>query len=154
MNTLKEWGLLFLFVCAGSLVYCFLIPSGNISKTVRSVVSVIVLMSVCIPVAGLFDTDIRDWDFIEKAETVPDMGEVFAEEIKASVNELIADEIKKYTTVSYKTEIIIDKNEDGSINIGYIGIIFSCEPQRKNELREALFSVLGLMPDIRVDGSL
>ena len=40
---------------------------------------------------------------------------------------------------------------DGSINIEYIGIIFSAKPEKEKELRDAVYAEFRLMPDIRVE---
>lgn len=151
MEKIKEWGLLLLFVCAGSLIYCFLLPSGNISKTVKSVISVIVLSSVCIPLTAATGKGNILPDFSENSPEIPDMYDSYVSTARAAVEMVIAETVKKFTNVSYETDIIIDKSEDGSINIGYIGIIFSAAPGHQGDLRDALYENLGIMPDIRVE---
>lgn len=151
MESFKEWGLLLLFVSAGSLIYCFLLPSGNISKTVKSVISVVVLSSVCIPLTSVTGRLSIVPDFAEALPDIPDYADEYVEYARLAAEKIIADTVKKYTNVSYETDIIIDKTEDGSIDIGYIGIVFSAVPGKQKELRAALYDALGVMPDIRVE---
>lgn len=152
MESIKNWGMLLLFVCAGSLIYCFLIPNGNISKTVKSVISVLVLTSVCSPLisaVGELSSFIPD----EKAKEneIRDYSDEYIALARESVNTVIANTVKEFTSVAYKTDIGIDKTEDGSINIEYVGIIFQAKPEKEKELREAIYSQIGLMPDIKVE---
>lgn len=151
MGLLKEWGLLLLFVCAGSLIYCFLVPSGNISKTVKSVISVIVLSSVCLPLTEITGKGELLPDFEDDFPDIPDMSDDYIKSAKLMTERIISDTVKKFTNVPFESDIIIDKNEDGSINIGYIGIVFSAVPGKQKELRGALYEALGVMPDIRVE---
>ena len=140
-----------IFISAGSLIYCFLLPSGNVSKTAKSVLSITVLTAVFLPVLGVFsDFSGFDTDFSYEAET-ESFEDYAITQARTAVEELIASVIKKYTSVPHKTQLIIDKTEDGSINIEYAGIIFSAEPQRSEQLRQALFEALGIMPDIKVE---
>ncbi len=148
---IRNWGTLLLFVSAGSLIYCFLLPSGNVSKTAKSVVSITVLSVVFLPVLGVLSQfPEMKVDFSSQPETAG-YDDYIINEAEKAVEELIAQVIKKYTSVPHKTELFIDKTEDGSINIEYAGIIFSAEPQRKEQLRQALFEALGIMPDIKVE---
>ncbi len=151
MEEFKSWGLLLVFLSAGSLIYCFLLPSGNVSKTAKSVISLCVTISLAMP---LFNTlgEIKDLDFsFEAPSEVREYDEYVMSSAKTAVEELIKETVLKYTVVPYKTEIIIDKAEDGSINIGYVRIIFSAAPTNEDELREALVQVLGVPADIRVE---
>ncbi len=151
MENLKSWGILLLFVSAGSLVYCFILPSGSISKTAKSVLSVCVLSCVCFPLFGVFSA-FTDYEI--NFSSVPDIKEyddIYIDSVRTAAQELIEEIIRKYTFVPYKTEIFIDKTDDGSINIEYVGITFSAKPQYEKEMREALYDALLTVPDIKVE---
>lgn len=148
---IRNWGIMLLFVSSGSLIYCFLLPSGNISRTAKRVISITVLSIVLFPLMDIFvELPEIKTDISLQTETADYEDFVTAEAVRA-VEELIAQVVKKYTSVPHRTEIFIDKTQDGSINIEYAGIVFSAEPQRKQQLREALFEALGIMPDIKVE---
>lgn len=151
MENIRSWALMLIFISAGSLIYCFLLPSGNVSKTAKSVISLVVLSSVCLPVFGAFSSfESNDFSF-SSPPPVYDFDDVLLQTVKTETENIIRETVIKYTNVPYKTEILIDKTEDGSININYVGITFSAKPQREKEIREALFERLSLMPDIKVE---
>ena len=151
MEELKEWGLLLLFLSAGSLIYCFLLPSGSVSKAAKSVISVVIMSLIFIPLfsaLGSFDSE----EFILSGEYETENYDSYLEEgVRTAVEEVIRNTVRKFTAVPYKTEIFINKTENGDINIEYAGITFEAKPQYEEKLRDALFDALGIMPDIRVE---
>lgn len=151
MEELKSWGLLLLYISAGSLIYCFLLPSGGVSKTAKSVISLCVTVSLALP---LFNSlgKLKGIDFTFEVPTeIRKYDDFVMLSAENAIEELIKENVLKFTNVPYKTDIIIDKVEDGSINIGYVGLIFSSKPLREDELREALFQVLGVPVNISVE---
>lgn len=151
MEDIKYWALMMIFISAGSLIYCFLLPSGNVSKTAKSIISLVVLSSVCFPVFGVFSSfESKDFSFSE-APSIYSFDDVLISTVKKETESIIYGTVIKYTNVPYETEIFIDKTEDDSINIEYVGITFSAKPQREKEMREELFEQLSLMPDIKVE---
>lgn len=151
MENLKSWGILLLFISAGSLIYCFLLPSGGISKTAKAVLSVCVLSCVCFPLFGVFSSFTDGKISFSPVVQIEDYEDIYITSARASAEALVKEIIRKYTTVPYKTEIFIDKTDDGSINIEYVGITFSAKPQHEKEMREALYNALLIVPDIKVE---
>ncbi len=151
MQNIRGWGLMLLFISAGSLIYCFLLPSGNISRTAKSVVSITVLSAVFFPLFGVFpdlSSFVPELDSELQTESFEDYA---LSQARTAVEDVIDGVIKNFTSVPHKCEIFIDKTGDGGINIEYVGVIFSAEPQKKEGLRQALFEALGIMPDIKVE---
>ncbi len=151
MEEIKNWGLLLLFISAGTLIYCFLMPSASVSKSVKSVIS-LVTVSVCIfplfnVLEGFRNTDIS----FSEPPSVESLDEYIIQQVKTAAENTVRETVKKYTHVSYKTEIFVNKTENGSIDIEYVGIIFSAYPDREDELRKALYEALSIMPDIKVE---
>ncbi|MBO5396391.1 MAG: hypothetical protein J6A97_05865 [Clostridia bacterium] len=151
MAELKNWGLLLLFLSAGSLIYCFLLPSGTVSKTAKSVISVVLMSLVFLPLFSAFGNMNSD-DFGLSGEYETENYDYFLEEsVRTAAEEVIRTTVRKFTAVPYKTEIFINKTEDGSINIEYVGITFEAKPQFEEKLGDALYEALGIIPDIRVE---
>ena len=151
MAELKNWGLLLLFLSAGSLIYCFLLPSGTVSKTAKSVISVVLMSLVFLPFFSAFGNMNSD-DFGLSGEYETENYDYFLEEsVRTAAEEVIRTTVRKFTAVPYKTEIFINKTEDGSINIEYVGITFEAKPQFEEKLGDALYEALGIIPDIRVE---
>ena len=151
MESLKSWGLGLLFLSAGSLIYCFLLPSGAVSTTAKAVISVVLMSIVFMPLFSVFATEDLG-DFIPSGEYETENYDYFLEEsVRSAAESVIKETVRKFTTVPYKTEIFINKTEDGSINIEYVGITFEARPQFEEKLRDALYEALGIIPVIRVE---
>lgn len=151
MEKLKAWGLMLLFISAGSLIYCFLLPNGSVSKTAKSVISACVIIGITLPLFEFMGEFTSESLIFEEPPMINDYSLYLEEQTRDVVEERIQAIISEFTSVPYKTEILIDINENRSINIEYIKIVFSAEPQKKEELREALYNELGIMPDIRAE---
>ena len=150
MEEFRSWGLMILFVSAGSLIYCFLLPSGTVSKTAKNIVSVVIISAVFMPLFSVLS------DFGGAADfSAPPAQENFnpyiEENVRSAVEGVIKDEIRKFTYVPYETEIFINIDGQMNINIEYVGITFSAQPQYEKELRQALYDALGILPHIRVE---
>ena len=151
MENLKDWGLALLFLSAGSLIYCFLLPSGTVSRTAKAVISVVLMSIIFMPLFSVFSSgDYSDFIFSGEYET-ENYDSFLRESVRSAAEEVIRDTVRKFTSVPYKTEIFINKTEDGNINIEYAGIIFEARPQYEEKLTDALYEALGLIPDIRVE---
>lgn len=151
MEELKKWGIMLIFISAGTLIYCFLLPSGSVSKTAKTVLSICVLSAVCLPLFGVFSAFSGGEISFSEAPEIDEFEDIFVESAKAATENLIKETVRKYTAVPYETEIFIDKTKDGSINIEYVGITFSAKPQHEKEMREALYDALLIIPDIKVE---
>lgn len=151
MEELKNWGIMLIFISSGTLIYCFLLPAGNVSKTAKTVLSICVLSCVLLPLFGVYnaftDANISFSDIPE----IEDYDDIYIESARTATENVIKETVRKYTSVPYETEIFIDKTEDGSINIEYVEITFSAKPQHESELREALYDALLIIPDIKVE---
>ena len=151
MEDIKSWGLLMVFLSVGSLVYCFLIPSGATSRLSKGIVSIVVIMASFMPVFSAFSSLTGEKITFSSPPEAADYSEYFEQEAKNAVEEIIKTVIRKYTVVPYETEIFINKADADSINIEYIAITFSAKPLSENELTEELIDTLGIIPDIRVE---
>ena len=110
------------------------------------------LMSlVFVPLFSVFTTE-DIGDFVLSGEYETENYDYFLEEgVRSAAESVIKETVRKFTTVPYKTEIFINKTEDGGINIEYVGITFEARPQYEEKLRDALYEALGIIPVIRVE---
>ena len=151
MEELKSWGGLMLFVSAGSLIYCFLLPLGSVSKIAKSVISIVFICAAFMPVADIAKL-FPDVDFPSREEAqTADFSAYVEDAARSEIEKIIHDCVRKHTFVPYETEIFINKTEDGGINIEYVGITFEARPQYEEKLRDALYEALGIIPVIRVE---
>ncbi len=148
MEEIKNWGLMLLFVSAGCMIYYFLLPSGSVSKTAKTAVSAIILGVICLPVFG-FGEYSGSFSFEENdPPRTESFDEMIIESAKTAVENIIDETLSAFGELEYRTEVFIDKNDDGSININRVNIIFARRPDNEREIREQLKEKLGIMPDI------
>lgn len=151
MEELKSWGGLLLFVSAGSLIYCFLLPAGAVSKIAKSVISVVFICAAFMPLSGLMNIfSDAEWNFTDEAEEADFSGFV-EESARSEIEKIIHDCVRKYTSVPYDTEIFINITDDLGIRIEYVRLIFSASPLNEEGIRDELTQALGIIPDIRVE---
>lgn len=151
MEEIKGFGLMLLFVSAGSLIYCFLLPSGAVSKTAKTIISTVLMTLVFLPLFSVFGS-LSEEDFsLSGSYGTEDYNSFLEEAVKAATEDVIKKTVRKFTNVPFETEIFVNKTEDGNINIEYVGITFSAKPQYEKEMTEALISALGIIPHIRVE---
>ncbi len=140
-----------LFISAGSLIYCFLLPSGAVSKTAKSVISIVLMSLIFMPLFSVV-ASLSEEDFsLSGSYETENYNSYLEESVKTVTKEVIRETVLKFTNVPYKTEIFVNKNESGNINIEYVGITFSAKPQYEKEMTEALTAALGIIPHIRVE---
>lgn len=151
MENLKSWGMLLLFISSGCLIYYFLLPSGGVSKTARSVLGITVMSLVCLPLFSVTDyLENMDFSFSEPPDMVtPDI--FLVKSCENEINAVIDETVKKFTDISYKTVISIDITDDNSINIEHIKVVFKERPDKLREIKEALYEKLSVMPDTEVE---
>lgn len=151
MEEIKSWGLLMLFVSAGSLIYCFLLPSGAVSRAAKSVISIVLVCTLLSPVLKIYEAfSGAQFSFSEPPAT-SDYGSVIEDSAKAEIEKIISDCVRQFTSVPYETEIFINIGEDYGINIEYVRLIFSATPQFEENITKTIYERLGIFPDIRVE---
>lgn len=136
------------FVSAGCMIYYFLLPAGNVSKTAKTVLSAMVFGIICMP---LFSAILSISDMSFSFSAAPDMenlDDLLVSQAKKATENIISECVKKYTDEEYKTEIFIDISDDSYINISKVIIIFSVRPAHEKDIRQELYDKLGIMPDI------
>ena len=155
MDKVKSFALMLLFVSVALAVATFLLPSGQISKTAKAVMSVFMIFCVASPVFGVIgkNGDGRELLGIFSGFAAPDITEnadVFAEEAAEKIKETLGLQIKKFTDISYNISVFADIGEDYVINIERVRISFDVRPDNLEEIAFALEKELGFMPDFEV----
>ena len=151
MEAIKNWGLLLLFLSAGSVIYCFLLPSGAVSRLSKSVISIVVIFSLFMPLFSVFKGISGTELDLSVSSGEENLIYYFEAEGKRAVEEIIRRTVRKFTTVPYTTEIFINIENETDINIEYVGITFSALPQFQKEIEDELLKNLGIIPHIRVE---
>ncbi len=151
MEQLKSWGLLMLFASAGSLIYCFLLPSGAVSKMAKAVISLVLVCTLLMPALEIYES-LSGIDFqLLDAPVTEDHNSLIEESARAELEKIINGCVRKFTTVPYESEIFINIGEDFGISIEYVKLIFSAVPQSEEDIIDAVYESTGIFPDIRVE---
>lgn len=145
METLKNTALLLLFASVMGLIYYFLLPSGKISQTAKSVLSVFMLLCAMEPLFSFMNMEMPDIDFYAYNDFA-DLDDEFISAAKKTVISKIDGVIKKYTETPYDIEVSVNISADRSIDIEQVRIIFDKGFVPAGEMKEELALTLGTEP--------
>lgn len=140
-----------LFLSAGCFVYYYLLPSSGISKTARSVISVILLSSVCICLFNSFDGN-ADFSFTDPGDEETDIYQpydFYEDSAKKLVEQTVSDIILKYTNVPFSQKVDVRRKDEGTIEILHVSVIFDVMPEHRKEMTEELLKEIGIIPEFR-----
>lgn len=151
MQSLRQMALLPLFLAAGCFVYYYLVPSGGLSKSVRCVLSVIFLTSVCLLFCKISDNiGLPDYS-PEQYQTEIEQPYVFYENAaKKLAEKTAADIVKRYTNVPVEIQVSVSSEENDIIRILSVELLFDALPEGKEKMTEELTKEFGFVPVIRV----
>ncbi|MCH5198796.1 MAG: hypothetical protein J1E34_07815 [Oscillospiraceae bacterium] len=149
METLKNTALMLLFAAVMGLIYYFLLPSGKISQTAKSVLSVFMLLVVMQPLFSFMNMEMPDIDLYAYGDFA-ELDDNFISAAKNAVISQIDGVIKKYTETPYNIEVPVNISENRSIDIEQVRIVFNKGFIPEEEMKEELFFALGAEPLISV----
>lgn len=137
---LKTFSLLLVFVSAAGCVYYFLLPSGNISKTAKRILSVFLLSAAVFPLFSLFSsTGTGSLPFAEPAATAAADTEPLLRETEAALRREAERIVRNYTETPCEIRAEIHITEDYGINLERLTVTF----ERDFPEREAATADLG-----------
>ncbi|MBE6715826.1 MAG: hypothetical protein E7573_02795 [Ruminococcaceae bacterium] len=151
MDAVKDWGMMLIFVSAGCMIYYFLLPSGNVSKTVKGVVAVTVMSLIFMPLFSVLSSLSQLKINFSSPPSVVSPEDVIIDSARERVNGIIDETVKEFSDISYKSEIFIDIEDDRSIHIRQVELTFPSLPSEIREIKEALYEKLSIMPVIKVE---
>lgn len=149
MEALKQLALMLVFCAAAGFIYYFLLPSGKISQTAKSVMSVFFLLCVLSPLFSFLGQELPSFGSAQP-EAFPAYDEAFAEAAKRSVLAEADRVISQYTEIPYEISVDVHISDGDIINIEQIGIMFDEAPADPGGLAQALREALGAIPVITV----
>lgn len=151
MEAVKNWGIMLIFLSAGCFIYYFLLPSGSVSKTVKSVASLTVMTLIFVPVFSAVSALSYIIPDFSSPPGIVSPEKAIKEEVTKRLNGIISDTVTEISDISYKSEIFIDIEEDGSIHIRQVELTFAVLPPEIRKIKEALYEKLSIMPVIKVE---
>ena len=158
MDFIKEWAVgITLISFAGGIVF-ILLPKGNTAKTVKSVVSVIIIISCALPFLGgkKFETGFYvenlsegydDYDFLRVIDR--QQLEFVEERLKNEIEKIL----KKYSAEAVKIRFDDNINGEGRIEINKVTVYLREKySYLDSNIHDDIFSVLGIENEVIVSG--
>ena len=118
MEFIKNWVLIIVSAAVAGSVMLLLCPSGNMERTVKTIISIFLLSAIILPFSG---SGFIKLDFIQYKET---SGEVYKDNIDVIFTEFTADEVENLikrslndNSVAYDDIMAVVSKKDDVINI-------------------------------------
>ena len=145
--------LLFCSVCG--LILGFLLPEGGVSRTVKTLISLVLLCALCAPIFGAleyFGTSLRDpvfSSFGERDTSVP--YDALLDKTEEAAREFCNAIVTRHTNVPREITVDAHISEDGVIRIEHVRIVFEALPEGREAIRDEITEEFGIIPEIRVE---
>lgn len=149
MQSLREWALMLVFIALSGFIYWYLLPSGRISETAKTVVSLLAVASVCIPVfafIGGADTSLSFFTEENGETSVFEPTDYYIRTAEKIVAEKLSLIIGGYTDSAFEIVTDIHITGDACIDIEQVSVIFETYPEKLPELSLAIEEALGIAP--------
>ena len=149
MEQLKQFALMLVFLSAAGLIYYFLLPSGRVSQTAKSILSVFFLLAALGPLFSLTTSLTPAFSFEAQSDAFV-YDEAMVDAAKAAVVRRIADVISSYTDTPCEISVSANIGTDYSIEIEQVNILFDADVQNSGTISLALREALGFAPVLTV----
>ena len=147
LSSLSAFSLLLLLAGVLTLVFDFLLPSGAVSETARSALTVLLLLCVFLPLLPLLDAALPALPELP-TESVPS-DEALRSSVSGTLEELSRPVIEKYTAQPFLFTVRAHTAEDGGIDISVVEILFDAEFDGAPALARELIDLLGVRVEVR-----
>lgn len=136
------------FIALASFIYYYLLPSGHISDTAKSVLSVLTVAAVCVPVFVFFNGDEPFfYGFSSNGEAEPyEPYSYYADIAVKTADEKVSLIVRRYTDASFFVDVDVNISEDMCIDIEQVSVIFEKKPDGLPELSQEIQNELGIAP--------
>ena len=145
MAALKELAMLLLFGSAAAMIVWYLLPSGRVSRTAKSVISVFLLLCALLPMYSFRDLQLPRFS-AEAQQTDADYNELFLSAARQTLGACVREVVQKYTDVPYRIVAGVHINGDRSIEIEQVRIVFNYAVEDADALAGELTQALGFKP--------
>lgn len=146
--------LLFCSVCG--LILGFLLPEGGVSRTVKTLIGVVLLSAVCVPIFGVmeyFDASLADRalfsSFGERDTSAP--YDAVLEKTEQAARAFCDTIVTRHTNVPRKITVNAHISEENVIRIERVRIVFEAPPEGREAIENEIASEFGIIPEIRVE---
>ena len=156
LQEIRSAVLLLVFCSAAGLLFHFLLPEGGVSRTARTLISLVMLSAVCTPLFGVME---YLGATVEEKGVFGSFGEpdtaasrdLYRQTVEAAVADACGEIVKKYTRVPRKITVSAHITEDNGIRIEHVRIVFDAPPEGRKGIEEEIAKECGVIPEIRVE---
>ena len=156
MNDLKSAVVTLLFCSVCGLILGFLLPEGGVSRTVKTLIGVVLLSALCAPIFGvfeLFDDAVSDRtlfsSFGERDTSAP--YDAVLEKTEQTARAFCNTIVTRHTNVPRKITVSAHISEDNVISIEHVRIVFEASPEGREAIKDEIAAEFGIIPEIRVE---
>ncbi len=150
MEALKQTSLLLLYVAAAGFIYYFLLPSGRLSQTAKSVFAAFMLLCVLQPLFGLLRNPVSAVSAVPAAFDAADYGAPYTAAAERTVKRQIREIVERYTDEAYEIYVSAHITPSLVIDIEQVRLRFRAAPPEWETLRRELTAALGSAPELEV----
>lgn len=157
MNDIREWAIMLCSVSVGSAFVVFLIPDGNMKKSVNFVISLFLLSIVINPVCGKDSVsidmpDISVDELPDEEEYQLDYSQFLIEQSEYIVKNQVYEIIDKICSDEYSVEVYVFTDSAGDIVISEIYICLTQQDAVHSEtVKSDVENLTGIIPQVVID---
>lgn len=147
MQSLIIWTVKLVIVCSIGAIILFLSPSSSLSKSVKTIVVLCVLVTFISPILKVDFEGLSDNSFSGESESFSDVTDKMLEYAELEAEELVDSFVRECDCQAKKIKALADINEENSIYISnikiYISMDFKDSQQKINEKIRNVFDLDG-----------
>lgn len=137
-----------MFIALASFIYYYLLPSGKVSDTAKTVISLVSILAICVPLFGFFEKGsdfFSDFSFAEETELF-EPESYYAEITAKTVEQKVSLITREHTDIPFFVETQINISQDNCIDIEQVTVVFEKYPEKLPELSQKFERELGISP--------
>ena len=157
MSDLREWAVMLCVVSVGCVIVSFLIPDGNMKKSVNFAFSLFLMTIIIIPICGKSDVEFEFPDIsFDELPAYEDYQEDFQEFIQSygetEIEKQITEILGSICVGSFESEVESYVDDSGNIVITNIHIFLSENDSEVAEtVKNGVENLTGIIPQVVID---
>ena len=158
LESVRAWTLSVCVVCVAGAMLSMLFPEASFKKTLRLVLSMMILCTVFRPLVSLgtwlSDMETRQWDVrLYENQALEDEVQRNAKSLYAAYIEETIRRLLDSDSISYERIIVtMDNSDDGCISMGQVEVIVKKEDEAQREkIKRILRNTFGVEPIVRTE---
>ena len=147
MEALRQWAISLIICGIGATIISLLSPRGTMEKTLRAVIGIFIVSTVCMPLAKLKNAEDFLPVFSFESETFysESLEEQMLEACKVTIGKVIDDTAKELNITEYDVDADVQTSEEYCIIIQRIHIrVYDCDSATAADFESVLQNKLGV----------